>query len=431
VKISQQLRCAAIGILAIGSSSLVSVYLNSLGDDSKVINSAGIVRGGTQRLVKLELAGKSSDKLIEKQDKLVQGLINGDRTLGLPVATNPEFRSQMQQVATAWQDLKLKIVAVRQNSQTKADLLDASEKYFDLANQAVSAAEKYSTDKAERLRVIQLAIFAASLLLLITIWITVNTITKILKDSTSDISTSFDRISSVVSEQEESIDRQAIAVNKTNQLMNGLKDLTQQSTATAQLSVDRTNQTIELLKKANETTRRNAVGISSLQEKINSISNHIDSLDKQTLKIIKAVIPPSPVVLVNAGTNRQSNPNNSVDRGDKNTQEINELLNNLKSSIAVMAMVTNDSAKILEIEVSSTQLNNTDLLQAISTIDYLSLNNQQILTTSKQYTNVVKEATTLIDRLNTGAQETANSIFQIKLSASQLGKTTEALQTKI
>jgi methyl-accepting chemotaxis protein len=431
VKISKQLRGTAIGILLIGSSSLVSVYLNSLGDDSKVINSAGIVRGGTQRLVKLELAGQPSDKLIENQNKLVKGLINGDSKLGLPAATNPEFRNQMQQVATAWQDLKLKIVEFRQNNQAKVELLDASEKYFELANQAVSAAEKYSTDKSERLRVIQLAIFAASLLLLITIWTTVSKITNTLKISTSDISTSFDQIYSVVKKEEQSIQQQALTIDTTNILMKGLQDLTQQSTVTAKISVDRVDQMIELLKKATETTRQNSLGMSSLQEKITSISNHLDSLEKQTIKIAKAAIPAAPAVLVNAGIGRQSHPDNLVERGENSTQDINKLFNNLQSSIAVITMVTKDSARILEIEVGSTQQNATDLHQAISTIDFLALNSQQMITTAKQYTSAVAQVTTLIALLNTGAQDTATSISQIKLSASQLGKTTEALHTKI
>jgi methyl-accepting chemotaxis protein len=428
VKISQQLRGAAIGILLIGSSSLASVYLNSLGDDSKVINSAGIVRGGTQRLVKLELAGQTSKELIEKQDKLVEGLINGDPKLGLPAATNPEFRKQMQQVAIAWKNLKLKIVAFRQNSQTKVELLAASEQYFELANQAVAAAEKYSTDNSERLRAIQLAIFAASLLLLITIWTTVNKITNILKKSTSDISTSFEQIYAIVREEEKSIERQTLTVGKANKLMNGLQDLTQQSTITAEMSVDRVDQMLELLKKANETNRRNSIGMSSLQEKITSISNHIDSLEKQTIKIAKAVIPASPAaVLVNTGTDSQSRHDNLVDRNE----DTNKLFNNLQSSIAVMTMVTNDSAKILEIEVASTQQNATDLHQAISTIDFLALNNQHIITTTKKYTSAVSQITTLINQLNTDAQATASSISQVKLSACQLGETTEVLQTKI
>ena len=283
MKISQQLRGTAIGILLIGSSSLTSVYFNSLGDDSKVINSAGIVRGGTQRLVKLELAGQTSEKLIKKQNKLVEGLINGDSTLGLP---------------------------------------------------------------------------------------------------------------------------------------------------TAEISVDRVDQMLELLKQANETTRRNSLGISSLQEKIMSISNHIDSLEKQTIKIAKAAIPASSR-LVNTGIDRQSRHDNSVNRGKDIPQDIKKLFNNLQSSIAVMKIVTTDSANILEIEVASTQKNAADLDQAISTIDFLYLNNQQIITTSKQYTSAVSQVTILIDHLNTGAQDTASSISQIKLSASQLGKTTDALQTKI
>lgn len=431
MKISQQLRGTAIGILLIGTSSLVSVYLNSLGDDSKVINSAGIVRGGTQRLVKLELAGQPSDKLIEKQNKLVKGLINGDPNLGLPATTNPEFRSQMQQVATAWQDLKQKIVTVRQNSQSKGDLLDASEKYFEIADRAVFAAEKYSTDKTERLRLIQIAIFAASLVLLATIWITVNRITRILEKSTSDISNSSDRISSVIGEQEKSIDRQALTISKTHKLMNGLKDLTQQSTATGEMSVDRVKQIIELLKKVDENICRNSIGISSLQEKINTISSHINSFDKQTMKIAKIAIPPAQSVLVNMGGNRQYNPNNLVDHLETNTQDINKLLNNLQSSIAAMMMVTNDSATIVAVEAASAQQNTIDLHQAIATINFLSLNNQQILTTSKQYMNAVSQVTALIDLLNTDAQDTASGVSQIKLSASQLGKTTEALQTKI
>lgn len=226
MRISQQLRSAAIGILVVGSSSLVSVYLNSQGNDSKVVNYAGIVRGGTQRLIKLELAQQPNDLLIEKQDKLVNGLINGDLSLGLPAATDLEFKNQIEKVATAWQDLKQKIVVLRRDSKTKADLLDASEKYFELADRAVSAAEKYSTDKAERLRVVQIAIFAASLLLLIKIWMTVNQITNIFKQSTNDITQSSEQINLVVVEQEKCINQQALSVGKTTQLMSGLKELT-------------------------------------------------------------------------------------------------------------------------------------------------------------------------------------------------------------
>jgi methyl-accepting chemotaxis protein len=149
------LKCTAIGILVIGSSSLLSVYLNSLGNDSKVVNLTGIVRGGTQRLVKLELAGKQVDPLIEKQNRLVNGLINGDSSLEFPAATDPDFRSRMQTVASAWVDLKQQILDTRNDPKYKPELLAASEKYFELADRAVSSAEKYSNTKIERLRTIK------------------------------------------------------------------------------------------------------------------------------------------------------------------------------------------------------------------------------------------------------------------------------------
>jgi methyl-accepting chemotaxis protein len=430
MKISQQLKCAAIGILAIGSSNLVSVYLNSVGNDSKVVNYAGIVRGGTQRLVKLELAGKPSDKLIEKQNKLVNGLIKGDTTLELPPANDPEFQSQMQTVANAWQDLKETIIAARQDSKNKPKLLDASEKYFELANQAVFAAEKYSADKTERLRRIQILIFAASLLLLTTIWITVNKITTILENSTNDISSSADRIASVVVEQEQSIKQQALAVSKTTQIIGGLKEFAKQSTVTAEISVGRINQTISLVEKLNQSTRQNVGCVSSLMKKLATISTHINLLEKQTTKLSRIAIPEHKI-LGNVSINRQSIATGTIEKPNHTNHEIATLLANLQSSIAAMMMVTDDSMKILGIEIASSQESSSDLMKVIATIDYLALNNQQIFTTTKQHLSAIQQVSVLVDGLNVGAQKTSNSIAQVGVSAKQLTQSTQALETKI
>lgn len=68
MKISTILR-HMIGILIIILFISNVILLNSIDvmqGDGKVINYAGTVRGGTQRLVKLELSNKQSDKLVEK-----------------------------------------------------------------------------------------------------------------------------------------------------------------------------------------------------------------------------------------------------------------------------------------------------------------------------------------------------------------------------
>ncbi len=66
MKITTQLRDTAIRLVLLAISNIASVYINAEGNDSRVVNYAGIVRGATQRLVKLEIAGKSSNELIAK-----------------------------------------------------------------------------------------------------------------------------------------------------------------------------------------------------------------------------------------------------------------------------------------------------------------------------------------------------------------------------
>ena len=74
-----------------------------------------IAREATQRLVMLEIAGQESDKLIAKLDKLNNSLINGDKELNLPNATNKDFFIGMQKVNNAWLEVKETIVKFRQD----------------------------------------------------------------------------------------------------------------------------------------------------------------------------------------------------------------------------------------------------------------------------------------------------------------------------
>jgi methyl-accepting chemotaxis protein len=91
MKITAQLQATVAGILILGIGSVATAFLTTTGREGTVVNQAGIVRGASQRLVKLELRGKPSEEVIQKIDKVVNGLINGDKDLDLPQATNAEF----------------------------------------------------------------------------------------------------------------------------------------------------------------------------------------------------------------------------------------------------------------------------------------------------------------------------------------------------
>ncbi len=422
MKISQQLKCTAIGILVIGSSSLISVYLNSLGNDSKVVNLTGIVRGGTQRLVKLELAGQQADLLIERQNKIINGLINGDSRLELPAATDPDFRMRMETVANAWVNLKQQILDTRNHPNYKPELLAASEKYFDLADLAVSSAEKYSNTKIERLRTIQILIFGLSLILLIIIWLTVNKIIKILNNSTNNITISADRIAAVVIKQGESIDRQAIAVSKTNQVVQGLQNFTEQSTLTAQTSIDLVDRTLELVKQVDNSVRKNSLEISISQSKLTTLVDRINRLKDQNTKIIEMLVPEQLTTI-----NCQTVPHIA----DPKTTKIQQLAANIQLLIVDICTLSDENLKSISSEVVATKKTTTNLRTTIENMNSLSLNDRQIWVAAKQNASAVKNITISIEQLNTGARESAMSIAQVGLSATELSETTQALKMKI
>ncbi len=160
-----------LAIIAILGAFSVFLQLSAMSADGRVVNYAGIVRGATQRLVKLELEGQRSDALISKLDIIMQGLLTGDKELQLPPAADEVFVAKMQEVKQEWETLKKDIAAFRQNpATTREQLLKASESYFELTNAAVSSAEAASKAKTTKLQTQQMCILLLTLIILAVVW---------------------------------------------------------------------------------------------------------------------------------------------------------------------------------------------------------------------------------------------------------------------
>ena len=94
-------------VQAILMTILISLIFNIMFDvrmlqgNARVVNYAGIVRGATQRLVKLEIAAEPNDALIHYLDEILLGLQNGGGEYELSRLNHEEFQvtlSQMQQM---------------------------------------------------------------------------------------------------------------------------------------------------------------------------------------------------------------------------------------------------------------------------------------------------------------------------------------------
>jgi len=171
MKISTILRSIVLLLLffSLTSTGVVFYQLDRMQQDGAVVNSSGIVRGATQRLIKLEMAGKPSDELIKRLDSLIRSLVEGDESLGLPRATDERFIAEMKKTGVEWASLKEEIAAARKSG-AHDKLLEKSESYFSTTNTAVAAAEAYSKRKVTSLKLIQTVLTLLNLVLLLGIW---------------------------------------------------------------------------------------------------------------------------------------------------------------------------------------------------------------------------------------------------------------------
>ena len=132
------------------------IQINRLQGTARVINYAGLVRGATQREVKLEITGSPNDELIKYLDDILSGLKYQDGNYDLVKLRDKEYQDKLQVQIDYWNKIKKEIEAVRSSGYENTDIVNMSETYFKLADDTVSAAENYSEKIAIKIRTIEL-----------------------------------------------------------------------------------------------------------------------------------------------------------------------------------------------------------------------------------------------------------------------------------
>lgn len=140
--------------------SLISVMkISDIREYGKLINYVGIVRGASQRAVKLEMNGQPADDLIEYIDCILDELLTGEGRFGLIAAKSEDYRKDLAVLEEQWSFVKGDIAGVREGKPDRA-LLESSEKMFEIANQTVFSIEEFSRQSADRIT--KLIILAAA-----------------------------------------------------------------------------------------------------------------------------------------------------------------------------------------------------------------------------------------------------------------------------
>lgn len=141
--------------------------INNLRGTARVINYAGLVRGATQRAVKLEIVDQGDDEVIEFLDEVTQGLRYKSAKYDLVQLKDDEYLSELDAQITVWGELKKEIQKVRQVGYRQTRIVELSELYFQMADATVSAAERYSEAIASRIRYLEIGSVADIVLLIL------------------------------------------------------------------------------------------------------------------------------------------------------------------------------------------------------------------------------------------------------------------------
>lgn len=147
----------------------MTVTVRQLQSNARVINYSGIVRGATQRLVKNELQGIPDDSEIMRLDDILRGLKTGKSSYDISLLEDKAFQDKLAELSVEWDLLKSQIVALRDNPSQDATLYDTSERYFFMADEAVSLAEKNSYNLAQKLKFLQAIIFIDLVLIVLSL----------------------------------------------------------------------------------------------------------------------------------------------------------------------------------------------------------------------------------------------------------------------
>lgn len=450
MKITAQLRVTLVGILLLSAGSVGSSFFTTTGKEGTVVNQAGIVRGASQRLVKLELRSQPSNDLIQRIDKVINGLINGDKELDLPQATNQEFIGQMQQVTTKWKALKVAIEQARKDPKLQNELFTQSEEFFKVTDEAVSKAERVSQEKTQILRTTQIVIFVINVLILIAVALLIRNITATLQSFVSRIGTTSNQIAESVAQQAGAVNEQAASVHETTITIEELGSSSLQSANQAEVAAGGAQQALTFAAEGTRTVGYTIEGIANLKDQVSAIANQIIRLSEQTGQIstvsdlVADLANQTNMLALNAGVEAArageqgkgfavvaSEIRKLADQSKKSAEQINSLVNKVQSAINSTVMVTDEGTKKATAGIELAEETGDVFTSIADAVNQVFLNTQQIAQTAKQQAIDVQQVVAAMNVTNLGAKETAIGIIQVKDATQDLNQAAQNLEAVV
>lgn len=160
---------AVLSVVLMGLIVWMMVIVSHIQGSARVVNYAGLVRGTTQRMVKMEMAGEPQDEMRREIEAYIHGLREGDASLSIVRLPDPDFQQKMTELNGYYLQVKQEISHLRRTGKADSYLIAASEQFFAICDEATALAEVYSEKQARDLSVLEKGITADIFVLMILI----------------------------------------------------------------------------------------------------------------------------------------------------------------------------------------------------------------------------------------------------------------------
>lgn len=157
---------AVLALVLIGLIVYMMMIVSDIQGTARIVNYAGLVRGKTQRVVKLEISHQPEDEMLQSVESFIHGLREGDNELQLVKLDDTAFQDKMLELDNYFSLLQQEIYKVRDVGADQTEIIPISEHFFTICDEATGLAEAYSQRKASSLSVLEKYITADIIMLM-------------------------------------------------------------------------------------------------------------------------------------------------------------------------------------------------------------------------------------------------------------------------
>lgn len=295
-----------------------------------------------------------------------------------------------------------------------------------------------------------LASLAAIVIGIASAYVIASGIAKTLKEAADKVAVSSGLISSTVQQQERIVVEQAGSVSETSSTMDQLGFVSLQSAQQAEDSADGASRALALAESGTRTVEQTMATMANLKDRIEAIARQIVTLSEQTTQINKVsslvsdLANQTNMLALNAAVEASRAGESGrgfkvvateirklADASKKSAEKINTLINDIQAAMNSTVMVTDEGMKTADTSIQLARETVNAFVGVSEAIESVFSNSRDISQSAKQQAVAVQEVVAAINALNLGAQETTESIANVRSSTEELNAAARKLEAVV